>query len=153
MTPADGLPPPGVYTIPPHRPFLRLLARTLLGLPPERLAEVTLLLPSRRTCLVLREILVEEAGGRPLLLPRLLPVGEPEEPEVLLDPAVEGALPPAIDPLRRRLLLARLLRAGEDVPFEQAVRLADALARFLDEVQTEEADLSGLAALASAEFA
>ncbi len=153
MTPADGLPPPGVYTIPPHRPFLRLLARTLLGLPPERLAEVTLLLPSRRTCLVLREILVEEAGGRPLLLPRLLPVGEPEEPEVLLDPAVEGALPPAIDPLRRRLLLARLLRAGEDVPFEQAVRLADALARFLDEVQTEEADLSGLAALAPEEFA
>ncbi|HFA59766.1 MAG TPA: double-strand break repair protein AddB, partial [Rhodospirillales bacterium] len=58
-----------------------------------------------------------------------------------------------IDPLRRRLLLARLLRAAEKVPFEQAIRLADALARFLDEVQTEEADLSGLAGLAPEEFA
>ncbi len=150
---AEALPPPGVYTIPPGQPFLRLLARPLLAMEEGALADTLLLLPSRRTCLVFRETLLEMAGGRPLLLPRLLPVGEPEEPELLLDGGVEAALPPAIAPLRRRLLLARLLRAAEDIPFEQAVRLADALAGFLDEVQTEEADLSGLAELAPEEFA
>ncbi len=150
---AEALPPPGVYTIPAGLPFLRLLARSLLAMERSELADTTLLLPSRRACLVFRETLLETAGGRPLLLPRLLPVGEPEEPEVLLDATVEGALPPAVDPLRRRLLLARLLRAAEEVPVEQAVRLADALAVFLDELQTEEADLSGLARLAPEEFA
>ncbi|GBD43593.1 hypothetical protein HRbin40_01069 [bacterium HR40] len=140
----SGLPPPGVYSIDPHLPFLELLASALVAEPPERLADTLVLLPSRRTCGALRELLLAHAGGRTLLLPRLRPVGEPDEPELALDPDLEVAVPPAISPLRRHLLLTRLVHAFAGVPHEQAVRLAGELARLLDELQTEEVDLRAL---------
>lgn len=148
-----GLPRPGVYTIDPHLPFLGLIAAALLAEPPERLAGTLVLLPSRRACLALRDRLIELAGGRTLLLPRLRPVGEPDEPELALDPALDAALPPAISPLRRQLVLSRLLHAFRGLPHEQAVRLAAELGRLLDEVQTEEVDLASLDRLVEGELA
>jgi ATP-dependent helicase/nuclease subunit B len=88
-----------------------------------------------------------------LLLPRLQPIGEPDEAELLLDPEIELDLPPAIPPLRRRLLLTRLILAREEITYEQAVRLAGELESFLDEVQTEEVDLAGLDGLVPEELA
>lgn len=148
-----GLPPPGVWTIDPHLPFLELLAEALVAEPAERLADTLVLLPSRRTCLALRELLLARAQGRALLLPRIRPVGEPDEPELALDPALECELPPAISPLRRRLLLTRLLYAAHGLPHEQAVRLAGELTRLLDELQTEEVDPSALDAIVPEELA
>lgn len=148
-----GLPPPGVYTIDPHLPFLELLAEALLAEPPERLADTLILLPSRRTCMALRDHLLVRASGRPMLLPRLRPVGEPDEVELALEPALGLTVPPAITPLRRRLLLARLLHQAHRVPHEQAVRLAGELAALLDELQTEEADLAALDTIVPDELA
>ncbi len=148
-----GLPPPGVWTIDPHLPFLGLLADALLAEPDGRLADTLVLLPSRRTCLALRDELLARAGGRPLLLPRLRPVGEPDEPELALDPELDAEVPPAIPPLRRQLLLTRLLHAAHDLPHEQAVRLAGELAALLDELQTEEVDLAALDTIVPDEFA
>lgn len=143
-----------VYTIPADRPFLDTLVHGLLAWDRERLAAALLLLPSRRACLVARDAFLRLGGGQPLLLPRLVPIGEPDESELWLDPALEATLPPAIGQVRRRLLLTRLVQARDpEMPLEQAVRLAAELARFLDELHNEEVDLRGLETLVPADLA
>jgi len=134
------------------RPFLRTLVAGLIER--DDLADLILLLPSRRACLAARETFQSLADGATLLLPRLLPVGEPDEDELALSGAVELVLPPVMPPLRRRLLLMRLVHAtSPGMAHEQAVRLAAELERFIDELHNEEVDLAGLDALVPAEFA
>jgi ATP-dependent helicase/nuclease subunit B len=143
-----------LLSIPAERPFLASLARTLLREPAELLADHLILLPSRRACLELRDVFLELSPAPALLLPRLQPVGEVDLgdlPLPLAGPAPD--LLPPIDPLRRRLLLARLVKAKDPMPDEQAIRLATALAELLDMVQTEQADLGRLAALLPGDLA
>ncbi|MDX1575828.1 MAG: double-strand break repair protein AddB, partial [Kiloniellales bacterium] len=170
-------PPARVYSIAPEVSFLDALAAGLLarwGASPADLTQALVLLPTRRACRGLRDAFLRASGGRPLLLPRMLPLGDPDEDELLLageDLALgeslgEGSLqelPPAISPLRRQLLLARLIlawsrgtrdgRAVTGPREDQAVRLAAELARFLDQVETEGLDFSGLAGLVGGEHA
>jgi len=142
-----------VATIRAGEPFLDVLARWLLERGEDRLADTLLLLPSRRACLATREAFLRVGEGRPLLLPRLLPVGEPDEAELVLDPDVELDLPPVLPPLRRRLLLTRLLLARKDTSHEQAIRLAGELEALLDELQNEEVGLERLDGLVPGAFA
>ncbi|MFL6730354.1 MAG: double-strand break repair protein AddB, partial [Sphingomicrobium sp.] len=143
-----------LHTIDADRPFLPALAQGLLAWDRDRLAAALLLLPSRRACLAAREAFQRASDGRPLLLPRLVPIGEPDEGELALDGEIELSLPPAIGPLRRRLLLTRLIRARDPaMAHEQAVRLAAELARFLDELHNEEVALERLDELAPATLA
>jgi ATP-dependent helicase/nuclease subunit B len=143
-----------VHTIPAHQPFLDRLIEPLLGWDRERLADALLLVPSRRACLAAREAFLRLAGGAPLLLPRVVPIGEPDEAELLLDAALGFELPPAIGPLRRRLLLTRLILArSPEMAHEQAVRLSGELERFLDEAHNEEVDLAALDELAPTDLA
>lgn len=143
-----------LLSIPAERPFLASLARTLLREPAELLADHLILLPSRRACLELRDVFLELSPAPALLLPRLQPVGEVDLGDLPLPLAGSVPdLPPPIDPLRRRLLLARLVKAKDPMPDEQAIRLATALAELLDMVQTEQADLGRLAALLPGDLA
>ncbi|HEY3911862.1 MAG TPA: double-strand break repair protein AddB [Stellaceae bacterium] len=163
--------PPRLYTIAPDRPFLASLAEGLLataGDDPLALSRVTVLLPTRRAVRSLREAFLRAApggrpAGRPLLLPRMRPIGDLDADELSLieGAADEGGLaaPPAIPELRRRLLLTRLVlewgrRRGRDPLLPgQAAALAASLARFLDTVATEGASFARLADLAPAELA
>lgn len=140
----------GVYTIPPGRGFLEDLARGLTAAyPPEDLARTRVYLPTRRACRALTEAFLAlpgEAG----LLPAAYPLGDVEADDLAFQPtepalaAAEAALdlPPAVSPLRRRFLLARFVQAkqGADMPLAAALRLAEALARFLDEMAIERVD-------------
>jgi ATP-dependent helicase/nuclease subunit B len=156
-----------IFTIPPTLPFADALAAGLLaraGGASEVLARMTVLLPTRRACRALREAFLRQSGGRPLLLPRLRPIGDVDEEELVLTAGEYEAgdafaeIPPAISSLRRRLLLAELIRKfeerrGSDVTPDQAAWLAADLARLLDEMQTERRDAAGLAALVPERFA
>jgi ATP-dependent helicase/nuclease subunit B len=144
-----------VATIPPTLPFVDALAAGLLAeagddLP--ALADVLVLLPTRRACRSLREAFVRQTDGRALLLPRIQPIGEIEADELLLAGAIDLALPPAISALRRQLLLARLLTAVT-ARQEHALRLAGELALLLDELQTEQVALGKLDQLVPDELA
>ncbi|MDX6751118.1 double-strand break repair protein AddB [Geminicoccaceae bacterium 1502E] len=137
------------FTIAAHLPFLDTLVGGLLAEGRDgQLADTLLLLPSRRACLAVRDTFLRLSGGRPLLLPRMQPIGELDADELLLDPARQLALPDALPPLRRHLLLTRLVlargKAEGEIAHEQAIRLAAELARFLDELQTEEVPLDAL---------
>ena len=150
-----------VVTIEAHLPFLDTLAarlRAMAGADPLALSRMTVLLPTRRAGRALAEAFLRAGNGEPLLLPRLRPVGDLDLDELafLADEAdAEGLdLPPAIPELDRRLLLAARVQLWDaDIPPGQAAMLARALARFLDEAQTEGADFAGLAALAPEDLA
>ena len=82
---------PAVFTIPTHRSFADSLAAGLIakfGGDPLGLASGRILLPNNRAVRTVTEAFVR-ASGSGLLLPRLIPIGDPE-----LDERIGGALDP-----------------------------------------------------------
>ncbi|HET6941345.1 MAG TPA: PD-(D/E)XK nuclease family protein [Sphingomicrobium sp.] len=136
---------PAVFTIPTHRSFADSLAAGLIakfGSDPLRLASGRILLPNNRAVRTITEAFVR-ASGSGLLLPRLIPIGDPELDDRIggaLDPADgDEPVPPAIDPLERMALLASLVR-GPGESAAEALRLAAELARTIDALIIEEVD-------------
>lgn len=141
---------PAVYSIPTHRSFADSLAAGLIakfGDDPLRLASGRILLPNNRAVRTITDAFVR-ASESGLLLPRLIPIGDPELDERIggaLDPAGdEEPVPPAIEPLERMAMLASLVR-GPDESAAEAMRLASELARTIDALIIEEVDPARLA--------
>ncbi|MCA8933912.1 MAG: double-strand break repair protein AddB, partial [Rhodospirillaceae bacterium] len=158
MTGADAASVPHVFTVPAGRPLADAVAAEVLAprlMPAAAPERLLLLLPTRRACLAMREALLRQSGGRPLLAPRILPIGDLDPDGDALDgdlgwaEATLPVLPPAIAPLRRQLLLATQIRARKDLPVSaaQALRLAAALARLIDLAHTERVGFDRLADL------
>ena len=146
-----------LYTIPIHRAFADALAVGLIrrfGSDRLALAQGMVLVPTNRAKRTVQEAFVRASGGG-LLLPRLVAIGDPELDEGIgsfADPADQEPIPPAIDPLARRMILARLVteerqRAGRPVDAAEAVRLAGDLAATLDQLLVEEVDPARLRTL------
>lgn len=140
-----------LFSISPDRPFADTLAQGLIdetGGDPLRLAQYLILLPNRRAARSLREAFLRHSGGRPMLLPRMRAVDQVDEDEIAFHDEGPLDLAPAIPGLERRLLLARMiLSARFTTTPDQALLLAEELARFLDSAQIEEIDLSRLSEL------
>ena len=165
---------PTLFTIPPGAPFLEVLAEALVADPSlgralshvaEELADLTILLPTRRAVRALSEAFLRAAGGRAILLPRIRPLGDVDEDELALTADVgEGyasalELPPAIEPMERQLRLSRLVLAwGRGSPFgpkdvSQAAALAAELSHLIDSAETEGVDLTQVKTLVPDRFA
>jgi ATP-dependent helicase/nuclease subunit B len=171
---------PQVFSIPAGAPFLAVLADALLSerlaaIPylrddPLALADVTVLLPTRRAVRSFREVLIGKLGGEAAILPRIRPIGDVDEEDHLLNaPAETGAdrlaLTPAISRLDRQLALTQLTLAWRKAlrreildlaPHEpllipasaaDATRLAADLARLIDDMATAGIGWDGLATL------
>lgn len=101
-----------------------------------RLADALVLVPNRRAIPALIEAFA--AAGHAGLLPAMRPLGDIEEDSEVWGPEpLDFDLAPAIDPLRRRLELARLVRArdhaeGGVADPARALAMADDLCRLLD---------------------
>jgi ATP-dependent helicase/nuclease subunit B len=153
------------FNIPAHRPFAEDLARGLFEalspLGPEALADAVVLTPTRRGARALADAFVKAAGGRAVLPPQMRPLGDLEAGEPPFEPGdLALDLPAAIEPLRRRFELVRLVaELADDVPggvgsAGAALDLADALGGFFDGLQIEEIDVrDALADLAPGELA
>jgi ATP-dependent helicase/nuclease subunit B len=150
-----------VYNIPAWQPFAKTLAAYLLqqtGGKPELLTKYRLLLPTRRTCRVMRETFLAINNGRALLLPQMSALGDVDEEELSLMMFGKNAdfleVPAPISPLKRQILLARLIYAMPDFAqgMEHALRLARALSRFIDQVIVEDLDFSDLHKVVPEEF-
>lgn len=151
--------PPHLYTIPAGVPFAESFAAKLLQQyqdHPEKLSEILVLLPTRRSCRIVRDAFLRQSGGMALLLPRLQTLGDIDEDALALDiAALAGAgvdglnIPPAMPVMRRRVILTRLImgRAEYTDHPDQALALADALGQLLDRVHTEGLDMAGLTEL------
>jgi ATP-dependent helicase/nuclease subunit B len=146
---------PQVFTIPPHRAFADALAAGLIarfGKEKTGLARGLLLVPNNRAARAIQDAFVRRSGGG-LLLPRLVPVGDPELDERiggLLEPlgSDEAPVPPAVEPALRLMLLARLVQMHFGGDAAEALRLAQDLARTLDQLLIEEVAPARLAGFA-----
>lgn len=130
-----------VFTIPPHRAFADAFAAGLIArfsATETGLARGLVLVPNNRASRAITEAFVRRSEGG-LLLPRLIPIGDPE-----LDDRIGGAfepldagdsIPPAVEPVERLFLLARLIQEQmEGIDAAEALRLAQDLARTLDQL-------------------
>ena len=140
---------PTVYTIALGRAFADALACGVIdrfGGDPLALARGTLLLPSNRARSAVHAAFVR-VGGAGLLLPRLVALGDTDLDEnaglAVDDGDLADPLPPAVEPLRRRLILSRLIiencrRFAIPLAKPASLGLADALARVIDQLHFEE---------------
>ncbi|HLL26277.1 MAG TPA: double-strand break repair protein AddB [Xanthobacteraceae bacterium] len=149
-----------LYTIPASAPFLPTLAEALLdgklvpGYAPRndplKLTDAVVYLPTRRAARAFGFALLDALGAEAALLPRILPLGDIDEEALAFSEAAEAEEPlAAIDPVRRRLVLAKLvlqwtrqlrLAAGSIDPLiattpAAAISLADQLAQLFDDME------------------
>ncbi|MET0192286.1 MAG: double-strand break repair protein AddB, partial [Hyphomicrobiaceae bacterium] len=179
---------PRIYTVAAGTPFLTAVARALLAgdLPapggrrpdPLELAEVTLLLPTRRATRALQEAFLRASNGAAVLLPRLKALAEGSEDLALIAGAeefaagAEAGAPRVISGLDRHLVLTELVlrwaaaqraEAGRDGNLTgyagagaatpaQAARLAKELARLMDTLEAENVSPERLAELVPEDF-
>ena len=147
-----------VLTITAGQPFAETFARGLIARlgadrDPLALSTATIFLPTRRAARSFADTFARVLGGA-ALLPEFRPLGDVDEDEFLFESGAEALdLPPAIAPMRRKLLLATLVkrwdetRRGSTLGFAQAGALADGLAHLMDELETQNADTSRFADL------
>ena len=148
----------GYYSISAGRPFLSDLTHYLLHQThhdPFSLADITVYLPTRRAVRTMRSLLVQNSSCGVTLLPKLKPLGTPEDDDLLEWDVLNDSddLTPAISPLERRLVLARMISAGyEPLSGENnqvgALRAAMELEGLLDSFYTEEIPLETVEQLA-----
>ena len=161
-----------VFTVPPGAAFLDSLAAEIVrrhGAAVLGLSAVTVLLPNRRACRSLAEAFLRLGSGKPALLPAMRPIGDVDESDVALAgtegeaPASSLDLAPPMPPVRRQLLLSRLIATfdagrgghGGSPPMDeaQAAHLSAELGRLLDRVHTERLSFDALAGLVPERFA
>ncbi len=151
-----------VFSVPASVPFLRTVIAALVDgrlvdgfearADPQRLAEATLYLPTRRAGRLVREVFLEELNREAVLLPRIVALGDIDEDELAFAEASEsygGAasleIPPKLGELDRRLTLANLVAAWAKRPVlapqvvggpASTLALAGDLARLMDDMVT-----------------
>jgi ATP-dependent helicase/nuclease subunit B len=128
----------------PEAPFLPALARHWLA-GGDNVQDGLIILPSRRAAQALAGAFLEANGGKALLLPRIIALGNIDEAGLLLSTGF--SLPPAIAATRRQALLANLILAlkgegGAPQKPHAAWMLAAELASLLDEADYAEVDLA-----------
>ena len=151
-----------VLSVPLSAPFLRTVigalidGRLVAGFDarnqPEKLAEATLYLPTRRAGRMAREIFLDELKADAAVLPRIVALGDIDEDELAFAEEAEhygGAapldIPPKLGELERRLTLATLVAAWAKGPVlaplvvggpASTLALAGDLARLMDDMVT-----------------
>src|SRR5215471_6323503 len=172
-----------LFTIPASVPFLPTLIKALAtgqivpGFPhlrdPLALGGATLYLPTRRACRLARDLFLAALNTDAAVLPRILPIGDIDEDELVFAEAATGPLaamaldlPPPLGRLERRLLLTRLVLQWAAAPQIHgeggaplvarspavALALADDLARLIDDMATRKVPWRALDDLAPEQF-
>lgn len=126
------------------------------------LSDVIFLLPNRRACKTLAEAFVRHQGLIPMLLPKMLPIGDVEEDELFLTgfdfKEALDKLNPAIEKNERLLLFIRIIMSRpiefgiEKLSANQACFLAQELANLIDTVNNENLDFNNLQNLVPDEY-
>lgn len=155
-----------IYNIPASCGFVDVLARRFLQEYQNNrqdLADVLFLLPNRRAVKALTDAFVREEGLSPMLLPRMMPLGEAEEDELFLTGGGSrqylSGMFPAVSSTERNLLFTKIIMAKpadfgmEGMSLNQACYLAQELSSLIDLAENEQLDFSALEQLVPADYA
>ena len=166
-----------VLSVPVSVPLLRTVITALVDgrlvdgfearAQPERLAEATLYLPTRRAGRLAREIFLDVLKTDAAILPRIVALGDIDEDELAFAEEAEYGgvapldIPPRLGELERRLTLAHLVAAWaktrDAAPLvvggpASTLALASDLARLIDDMVTRGVDWSALDELVPDQF-
>src|SRR3954462_2984806 len=167
-----------VFNVPASAPFLRTVIAALVDgqlvdgftarANPEKLAQATLYLSTRRAGRMAREIFLDVLKTDAVVLPRIVALGDIDEDELSFaeDPEQYGGaapldIPPKLAELERRLTLARLVAAWAKTPVSaplvvggpaSTLALAGDLARLIDDMVTRGVDWNALDPLGPGQF-
>src|SRR5882672_11529316 len=166
-----------VLSVPVSVPFLRSVIAALVDgqlvegfearREPERLAQATLYLPTRRAGRLAREIFLDVLKADAAILPRIVALGDIDEDELAFaDESEYGGvapldIPPKLGELERRLTLAHLVAAWAKTSLlsplvvggpASTLALAGDLARLIDDMVTRGVDWGALDALVPDQF-
>lgn len=153
---------PNVYTILPGVNFAHALASQLweeYKHDLSALSDVQIYLPNRRSVRAMADMFLEISDGQATLLPRLTPIGDIDEDELLEDdPFIleeDPFLTPAIPVLERQIILTQLIMRRDDITLNatEAWLLAGDLASLIDRAHTEQVDLNQLETLVTGDLA
>jgi ATP-dependent helicase/nuclease subunit B len=150
-----------VFSVPVSVPLLRTVIAALVDgrlvdgfearANPERLAQATLYLPTRRAGRLAREIFLDVLQADAAILPRIVALGDIDEDELAFAEESEYGgiapldIPPRLGELERRLTLAHLVAAWAKTPVSaplvvggpaSTLALAGDLARLIDDMVT-----------------
>ena len=127
---------------------------------PLGLADVLFILPSRRACASFKEAFVRARGLEPLILPRMIVMGDIDEEEISFSDSADVLdILPAISKMERILLFIKIIMAKpndfgiEKLFSNQACFLAQELAGLIDLVNLEQLSFESLAKLVPEEYA
>src|SRR5947207_12837783 len=161
--------PMRVFSVPVSVPLLRTVIAALVDgrlvdgfearANPERLAQATLYLPTRRAGRLAREIFLDVLQTEAAILPRIVALGDIDEDELAFAEETEYGgvapldIPPRLGELERRLTLAHLVAAWAKTPVSaplvvggpaSTLALAGDLARLMDDMVTRGVDWEAL---------
>src|SRR6267142_1600427 len=161
-----------VFSVPLSVPLLRTVIAALVDgrlvdgfearAHPEKLAQATLYLPTRRAGRLAREIFLDVLKADAAILPRIVALGDIDEDELAFAEESEYGgvapldIPPKLGELERRLTLARLVAAWAKTSLlsplvvggpASTLALAGDLARLIDDMVTRGVDWGALDAL------
>ena len=130
---------------------------------PQSLSSCLFLLPNRRSALSLRDAFVRLFGTKPAILPKMIPIADIDEDEVLFGGAdnadVLKNLPPAISSTERLFLLAKLINARPtqyglpEMSYAQALALSEELCKLMDNVYNQQLSFDKLQDIVPAQYA
>lgn len=166
-----------VFSVPVSAPLLRTVIAALVDgrlvdgfearANPERLAQATLYLPTRRAGRLAREIFLDVLGTDAAILPRIVALGDIDEDELAFSEDAEPDsiapldIPPKLGDLQRRLALTRLVAMWAKQPVlsplvvggpASTLTLAGDLARLIDDMVTRGVDWNELDRLVPDQF-
>ncbi|MDR1693775.1 MAG: PD-(D/E)XK nuclease family protein [Lactobacillaceae bacterium] len=155
-----------IYNIPSSCSFVDTLAEKFVKEYQDNalsLVDVMFLMPNRRACGALKEAFIRVRGLEPLMLPKIAPIGDVEEDEILISgfDVFEDMknISPAIDKTERILLFTKIILSKpkdfglERMSARQAAFLANELANLIDIANYEGLSFANLKNLAPEEYA
>jgi len=152
-----------IESIPFGLPFLKTLAQELASeyaLQPIELAKVSVILPTRRSCRVLKNEFTQwsKTAKQTIFLPKILVISDLIQPS-LLDSEMSTALGAGISYDARFGLLMQLVKGqlsknqnDRKVDHHHAVQLTQALIELIDEMHTESADFEKITSLVPEDY-
>jgi ATP-dependent helicase/nuclease subunit B len=140
------------YTVPADHNFAETLAifcDDLAQTSSTPISDFKIYLPTRRSVKTVQDAFLNQSKGQSRLLPSLESIGDADLTEANFSSAFDIDIPPMITSLKRKIVLARLLENSwpSHYNYTQALSIAGDLGRLIDQIHTENLDITVLSSL------